>query len=206
MSDQDPADRRSSPVYAGHRGTGTLAALLLAATLPLCADAQLLSVPRMGVAGDWVKNLEVELDSRWEWVETAPDRVYFATALGAARRGEMVTMWLRVEYRDPQAPGNYLSVAEKNEWDCGRKRRSVIVSTMHRWNNLRDSAPTEAAVTVRTWEDIRKDTAGEALLDFACSLHPGVVRGIAVPATATAGPALPAATPEAKPAISRPAG
>lgn len=203
MNNQDNIDsRRSRPRPGRYSGAG-LVALLLASTMPVSAHAQLLSVPRMGVAGDWVKNLEIRLDSDWEWVETGPDRVYFATSLGAARRGDLVTMWVRVEYRDPQPPGNYLSVAEKNEWDCGKRRRSVIASTLHRWNNLRDSAPTQATVSLRTWEDIKKDTVGEPLLDFACSLHPG--RDGRSPASTTGDRTIPAAKSEARPAPAAPA-
>lgn len=148
-----------------------LAAFWLAGC-PLVASAQLLTVPRMGVAGDWVKRLEIQLDSEWEWIETTEDRVFFATRLGATRKEDVVTMWMRVEFRDPQPAGKHLSVAEKDEWDCRTRKRSTLATTLYRWNNLQDSDPNRAAAALRTWEDVPKDTVGEALLEFACSIHP----------------------------------
>lgn len=168
---------------------GALAALGFTA-LPHVASAQLLTVPRMGVTGDWVKRLEIPLDSDWEWIETAADRVFFATRLGATRKGDVVTMWLRVEFRDPQAAGKHLSVAEKDEWDCRTRKRSTLATTLYRWNNLQDSEPNRAAAALRTWEDVPKGTVGEALLDFACGIHPA--SGLVVPQPAVKpGPASP---------------
>ncbi len=203
MNNPASVDPRMATARPARHGARSLFALLLASSISWSAHAQLLSVPRMGVAGDWVKNLEIGLDSEWEWVETGADRVYFATSLGAARRGDLVTMWVRVEYRDPQPPGNYLSVAEKNQWDCSNRRRSVIASVLHRWNNLRDSAPVEATVPLRTWEDIKPDTVGEPLLDFACSLHPA--RDGRSPTSASGDRATPAAKTKGKPVPGGPA-
>jgi hypothetical protein len=151
---------------------GTRVALLCLALAPLAASAQLLTVPRMGVAGDWVKRLEIQLDSEWEWIETAEDRVFFASRLDATRKGDVVTMWMRVEFRDPQPAAKHLSVAEKDEWDCRTRKRSTVATTLYRWNNLQDSDPNRAAAALRTWEEVRKDTVGEALLEFACGIHP----------------------------------
>lgn len=183
-----PVARRAG--HGGLRGTGSVLATLWLATLPLVASAQLLTVPRMGIAGDWVKRLEIPLDSDWEWVETAEDRVFFATRLDATRKGDVVTMWLRVEFRDPQPAAKHLSVAEKDEWDCRTRKRSTLATTLYRWNNLQDSEPNRAAAALRTWEDVPKGTVGEALLDFACGIHPA--SGLVVPQPAVKpGPASP---------------
>lgn len=152
--------------------------------LPLCARAQLESVPRMGIANDWVQRIHIELDSQWEWVETAPDRVYFATRLGAQRQGDVVSMWMRVEYRDPEPPDQRLSAAERSEWDCAHRRRAVREMVVHRWNNLDDTDPDQAKVEGRVWEDIKPKTAGESLLNFACAIPAEALKsGAAEPAT-----------------------
>lgn len=163
------------------RAAGRFAALVPGAVLavlllPQQAWAQFESVPRMGITTDWVKKLNIPLDSQWEWIETATDRVFFATRLAARRRGDIVSMWIRVEYRDPQPPDNRLSVAERSEWDCANRRRAVRESVVHRWNNFDDANPIQAEIPLRSWEQIKDDTAGEALLDFACAIHTAAPR------------------------------
>ena len=135
-----------------------------------------------------MKRLEIRLDSDWEWIETTADRVFFATRLDATRKGDVVTMWMRVEFRDPQPAAKHMSVAEKDEWDCRTRKRSTLATTLYRWNNLQDSEPNRAAAALRTWEDVRKDTVGEALLEFACSIHPAS-QLVTPPAVARPGPA-----------------
>ena len=184
-----PDPRRRADGRLLRVSVGALAALWLSA-LPQVASAQLLTVPRMGVAGDWVKRLQIPLDSDWEWIETAEDRVFFATRLGATRKGDVVTMWLRVEFRDPQPAGKHLSVAEKDEWDCRTRKRSTLAATLYRWNNLQDSDPNRAAAALRTWEDVPKGSVGEAMLDFACGIHPASQLVVPQPAVKS-GPASP---------------
>ncbi len=183
---------------AGRRWRAAMRKAVLASLVvaPAAAWAQLLTVPQMGIAGDWVKRLEIRLDSDWEWVQTAEDRVFFATRLGATRKDDIVTMWIRVEFRDPQPAGKHLSVAEKDEWDCRTRKRSTLVTTLHGWNNLQDTNPNTAAAALRTWESVPKGTVGEALLEFACSIHP--------PAQMVA-PAVPSRPPTGKAGAPQPA-
>lgn len=169
----DPTRARTAGRFAA-LVAGAIVALLW---LPQQAWAQFESVPRMGITTDWVKKLNIPLDSQWEWIETANDRVFFATRLAARRRGDVVSMWIRVEYRDPQPPDNRLSVAERSEWDCANRRRAVRDSVVHKWNNLDDANPIRAEIPLRSWEPIKDDTAGEALLDFACAIHPAPTHG-----------------------------
>lgn len=180
----------------GRRAAMRKAVLALLVLAPAAARAQLLTVPQMGIAGEWVKRLEIRLDSDWEWIQTAEDRVFFATRLGASRKDDIVTMWLRVEFRDPQPAGKHLSVAEKDEWDCRTRKRSTLATTLHRWNNLQDTNPNTAAAALRTWENVPRGTVGEALLEFACSIHP--------PAQMVA-PAVPSKSTSSNTAAPRPA-
>lgn len=185
--------RQTQPATTDSLGFRTIAASLLccAMLLPLPALAQMFSVPRNGVAGDWVDKLEIPLDSDWEWIETMEDRVFFATRMEATRAGDVVTMWMRVEYRDPQPAARHRSVAEKDEWDCRTRKRSTLATTLYRWNNLQDNSPNRAASALRVWTYVPKDTVGDALLEFACNIHP--TSTLMAPVPAAKGPAVKAA-------------
>jgi len=163
------------------------AALVVTTLFGANAHAQLLSVPTGGDPNNtWVKQLKIELDQNWEWIDTIGPQVFFATRLGAERNGDIVTMWMRVEYREPQRPGNYRSVASKDEWDCRQRRRATLGVLQHRYNNLADTEPTEGRNAFKNWESVPKGTMGEALLEFACSI--------------TVAQQVPAAAPATKPA------
>ncbi|MGB5133097.1 MAG: hypothetical protein WBO00_10800, partial [Steroidobacteraceae bacterium] len=81
--------------------TASIAALALLAPL---ATAQIETEPMKGIGNEWVKKLELRGRSDWEWLETYPEQVYFATRVEAERNGDIVTMWMRTEYKNPQSP------------------------------------------------------------------------------------------------------
>ncbi len=144
-------------------------ALLLAAGAAL---AQLTTVPMKGVGNEWVKELDLKGRMDWEWIETYPDRVYFATRHDAAREGDVVTMWTRIEYKHAQSPSSHKSVVSRDDWDCRQRRRSTKGLFFYQWNNLEDEDPERSTNLLRSWEQIEKNTIGETLLNFACSIRP----------------------------------
>jgi hypothetical protein len=189
-----------TPKARHHRHTarmagGFLAALASGALLTPAALAQMFSVPRNGVADDWVDRLEIPLESDWEWIETLEDRVFFATRMESTRSGDQVTMWMRVEYRDPQPAGKHRSVAEKDEWDCRTRKRSTLATALYRWNNLQDNEPNRSVAALRVWTDIPRDTVGDSLLEFACNIHP--TSTLVAPPTPGTTPPKPATKPAA---------
>ncbi|MFZ2506968.1 MAG: surface-adhesin E family protein [Steroidobacteraceae bacterium] len=147
----------------------SIAALALLA-LPPRASAQLETVPMKGLGNDWVKKLELRGRSEWEWLETYPEQVYFATRVDSERNGDAVTMWLRIEYKNPQSPGAHKSAASRDDWDCRKRQRSTRGLIFYKWNNLQDEDPERSTNLLRYWEKIEPGTIGETLLNFACSI------------------------------------
>ena len=148
-----------------------LIALCVAAALVTSgAHAQINEVPMKGAGNDWVKELKLKGRMDWEWIETYSEEVYFATRQDFKRDGDVVTMWTRIEYREPQEPNAYRSVASRDEWDCKARRKANVNTVYYRWNNLDDNEPRTAVAGLRDSEVVMPDSLGDTLLKFACSL------------------------------------
>ena len=156
--------------------TASVAALALFAPF---AGAQIETVPMKGIGNEWVKKLELRGRSDWEWLETYPEQVYFATRVEAERNGDIVTMWMRTEYKNPQSPGAHKSVASRDDWDCVKRQRSTRGLVFYKWNNLQADEPVRSTNLLRYWEKIKPGTIGETLLNFACSIK--IVQPIITP-------------------------
>jgi hypothetical protein len=153
-----------------HRWAPVMALAALLAGGP--AAAQLESVPMQGQGNEWVKRLNLRGRMDWEWIETYPDRVYFATRRDARRSGDVVTMWMRIEYKESQSPASHRSALSKDDWDCVGKRRSNLGTFFFRWNNLDDDDPEQSTALLRSWEKVEPGTVADTLLKFACSIQP----------------------------------
>jgi len=147
-----------------------LAALLVLVAMP-AAYAQLTTVPMKGVGNEWVKELDLRGRMDWEWIETYPEQVYFATRHDSDRKGDIVTMWTRVEYKYPQSPLDHKSTVSRDDWDCKNKQRSTAGLVFYKWNNLQDDSPERSTNPLRYWEKIQPGTIGETLLNFACGIR-----------------------------------
>lgn len=147
-----------------------LAACALSVATP--ALAQLTTVPMKGLGNEWVKELELKGRMDWEWLETYPEQVYFATRHDSERKGDVVTMWLRVEYKHPQNPLAHKSSVSRDDWDCKGRKRMTLGLVFYQWNNLQDETPERSTNLLRHWEKVEKGTIGETLLIFACSIQP----------------------------------
>jgi hypothetical protein len=150
-----------------------LAILALAAVGLVAAGGavgQVNTVPMKGEGNDWVKELDLKGRMDWEWIETYPKEVYFATRQDFKREGEIVTMWTRIEYREPLDPGPHHSVASKDQWDCKAKRKANESTVYYRWKNLDDAEPKVGKPGLLAWDPVEPGTLGETLLQFACSL------------------------------------
>ncbi len=147
-----------------------LFAIALAAAAP--ALAQLTTVPMKGLGNEWVKELELKGRMDWEWLETYPEQVYFATRHDAEKNGDIVTMWLRIEYKHPQNPLAHKSAVSRDDWDCAKRQRSTRGLFFYKWNNLEDESPERSTNLLRYWEKVDAGTIGETLLNFACSINP----------------------------------
>jgi hypothetical protein len=150
-----------------------VATLLSAAGLALAglAAAQVNEVPMKGLGNDWVKALDLKGKMDWEWIETYPSEAYFATRKDVERKGDVVTMWTRIEYRDPKiTPTQHRSAASRDDWDCAGKRRSNVSVVYYRWSNLDDNEPMKATPGLRQWDKVEPGSLGATLLEFACGL------------------------------------
>jgi hypothetical protein len=136
------------------------------------ALAQLTTVPMKGEGNAWVKHLDLRGRMEWEWIETYPEQVYFATRHDSQRKGEIVTMWTRLEYKHPQNPLSHRSAVSRDDWDCKSRRRMTRGLVFYKFNNLEDSTPERSTNPLTYWESIEKGTIGETLLNFACGIKP----------------------------------
>lgn len=152
--------------------TRIVLALLALAGLSGTAQAQLLSVPMKGLGNEWVKQLDLKGRMDWEWIETYPEQVFFATRQDSRREGDVVTMWMRIEYKDSRMPGPHKSAVSRDDWDCASKRRANVGTFFYRWNNLEGGDPERATSFLRNWEKIEPGTLAGTLLEFACSIQP----------------------------------
>jgi hypothetical protein len=148
-----------------------LTSAFLAIALASSAHAQIETVPMKGLSNEWVKKLELRGRSDWEWLETYPEQVYFATRVESERNGDIVTMWLRIEYKNPQSPGAHKSAVSRDDWDCVKRQRSTRGLIFYKWNNLQADEPEHSTNLLRYWEKIEPGTIGETLLDFACGIN-----------------------------------
>ena len=123
-----------------------------------------------GLGNEWVKKLELRGRSDWEWLETYPEQVYFASRFDSERDGDIVTMWLRIEYKNPQSPGAHKSAVSRDDWDCVKRQRSTRGLIFYKWNNLQADEPVHSSNLLRYWEKIEPGTIGETLLNFACGI------------------------------------
>jgi surface-adhesin protein E len=150
----------------------TLAILAACAAVAAPAYAQLTTVPMKGVGNEWVKKLDLKGRMDWEWIETYPEQVYFATRHDSERNGDIVTMWTRLEYKHPHHPLAHKSSVSRDDWDCTKRQRSTRGLVFYKWNNLQDESPERSTNLLRYWEKIEQGTIGETLLLFACSIKP----------------------------------
>lgn len=148
------------------------AALILGLLLASPALAQITSVPMKGVGNEWVKQLDLKGRMDWEWLETYPEQVYFATRHDSEKNGDIVTMWTRLEYKHPQNPLSHRSSVSRDDWDCKTRKRSTRGLVFYKFNNLQDDTPERSTNLLRYWENVEKGTIGETLLLFACSIKP----------------------------------
>src|SRR5262245_24357736 len=97
--------------------------------IPLCAAvfapialAQLTPVPMTCLGNAWVKPAALKGRMDWEWLQTYPEPVFFATRHDAGRNGDIVTMWTRIEYKHPQSPSSHRSAVSRDDWDCRTRK------------------------------------------------------------------------------------
>lgn len=121
----------------------------------------------------WVHTLDPMSAGGWEF-RAVDNRGFWATFSSThqlKRSGQVVTVWLRQEYAEPQVgnTGPYLSEVEKVQYDCKKEQTRDLLAVFYAANNVQGSQQTEEADPKNTpWNAIVPGTREETTFLWAC--------------------------------------
>ena len=126
----------------------------------------------------WVRTLDPMSAGGWEFRAVAKDGSWaaYASKHQMKRAGQLVTVWLRQEYAEPQQAnsGRYLSVVEKAQYDCAKQQVRALLVIYYPANNLAGSDQTEEADAKKIpWNPIVPGTRDEFNYEWACGSGAG---------------------------------
>ncbi|HEY4974497.1 MAG TPA: surface-adhesin E family protein [Steroidobacteraceae bacterium] len=126
----------------------------------------------------WVRTLDPMTAGGWEFRGVDGDGMWatYSSTHQVKRSGQIVTVWLRQEYAEPQTGnvGHYLSVVDKSQYDCRKEQTRNLLIIYYLTNNIRGDAQTEEADAKTTpWNPIVPGTHQESILLWACALAQG---------------------------------
>jgi len=129
----------------------------------------------------WVRTLDPMSTGGWEFRAVANDGSWatYSSTHQLKRSGQVVTVWLRQEYAEPQLGGGgpYLSVVEKTQYDRKRDQARALLVIYYTANNVQGSEQTEEGDAKSTpWNAIIPGTREEMNFLWAC----GQARGASV--------------------------
>ncbi|MDP9065649.1 MAG: hypothetical protein M3O06_07285 [Pseudomonadota bacterium] len=121
----------------------------------------------------WVRTLNPLTAGGWEFRSVADDGSWatYSTTHQLKRSGTTITVWLRLEYAEPQANGSqrFLSVVQKVQYDCAKERWRALTTVYYAQNNLQGSDETEEAdAKTAPWSAIIPGTRDELDAAWAC--------------------------------------
>ncbi len=142
------------------------------------ATAQRLAQDRAARKADpmaWVRTLDPMTAGGWEFRTVDSDGLWatFSSTHQVKRSGQVLTVWLRQEYAEPQAGGGgrYLSVVDKSQYDCKKEQTRNLLIMYYSANNIRGDAQTEEADPKTTpWNPIVPGTQQESIYLWAYAL------------------------------------
>jgi hypothetical protein len=122
----------------------------------------------------WVRTLDPMTSGGWEFRSVANDGSWavFSSTHQLKRDGQQVTVWMRHEYAEPQSgeDGQYLSVVEKEEYDCKKQKLRSLMVVYYAGNNIQGSQQTEEAdAKTAPWSAIIPGTRDEMSFLWACN-------------------------------------
>lgn len=125
----------------------------------------------------WVRTLDPMTAGGWEFRVVASDGSWaaYSTTHQMKRAGQVVTVWLRQEYAEPQSgnSGKYSSVVEKLEYDCAKDRARTLLIVYYANNNIQGSEQSEEAdAKTASWNAIVPGTRDETNFLWACAARP----------------------------------
>jgi hypothetical protein len=123
----------------------------------------------------WVRTLDPMAAGGWEFraVDSDGSWATFSSTHQFKRSGQVITVWLRQEYAEPQTGnvGRHLSVVDKSQYDCKKEQTRNLLIIYYTANNIRGDAQTEEADPKLTpWNPVVPGTQQESILLWACTL------------------------------------
>jgi hypothetical protein len=121
----------------------------------------------------WVRTLNPMTAGGWEFRGVANDGSWatFSTNHQMKRSGNLVSIWLRQEYAEPQSgsEGRFLSLVQKVQYDCGKERSRALLVVYYAENNIQGSEQSEEADPKSApWTAIIPGTREEFNFMWAC--------------------------------------
>ncbi len=121
----------------------------------------------------WVHTLDPMMSGGWEFraVDNRGSWATFSSTHQLKRSGQVVTVWLRQEYAEPQVgnTGPYLSEVEKVQYDCKKEQTRDLLAVYYAANNVQGSQQTEESDPKNTpWNAIVPGTREETTFLWAC--------------------------------------
>jgi len=122
----------------------------------------------------WVRTLDPMSAGGWEFRAVATDGSWatFSSTHQIKRSGQVVTVWLREEYAEPQTGGGspYSSLVEKAQYDCKKEQTRDLLVIYYSGNNIQGSEQTDESDPKDTpWTAIVPGTRDELNFQWACA-------------------------------------
>jgi hypothetical protein len=122
----------------------------------------------------WVHTLDPMSAGGWEFRAVANDGSWatFSSTHQMKRSGQVVTVWLRQEYAEPQVNdgATYSSVVEKAQYDCKKQQARALLVIYYSANNVQGNERTEEGDPKDTpWSAIVPGTREEMNFQWACA-------------------------------------
>jgi hypothetical protein len=122
----------------------------------------------------WVRTLDPMTSGGWEFRAVANDGSWatYSSTHQIKRSGQVVTVWLRQEYAEPQTGdgGPYSSVVEKAQYDCKKAEARDLLVIYYAGNNIQGNEQTEEGDPKSTpWNAIVPGTRVELNFQWACA-------------------------------------
>jgi hypothetical protein len=122
----------------------------------------------------WVRTLDPMTSGGWEFRSVGTDGSWavFSTTHQMKHEGQIVTVWMRHEYAEPQTgdDGAYLSAVQKEQYDCKKQQTRNLLIIYYAANNIQGSQQTEESdVKTTPWSSIVPGTREETNFNWACN-------------------------------------
>jgi len=126
----------------------------------------------------WVRTLDPMSSGGWEFRAVASDGSWatFSSTHQMKRSGQLVTLWLRQEYAEPQSgsSGPFSSLVEKTQYDCKKQQSRDLLVIYYSANNIQGNEQTEEPDAKGVpWNAIVPGTREETSFLWACGQERG---------------------------------